>query len=51
MTWIERASRDEIAEEMQRKPDAQILLEWIYAHDYNGDFRDLIDAYWAAPEQ
>jgi hypothetical protein len=29
MTWIEKASPAEFAEEMRRKPDAHLLVEWL----------------------
>ena len=50
MTWIERVELPEFIDEMRRKPDAELLVEWIDVQLRNGlnpdpdDITDLADA-------
>ena len=49
MTWTQRASYDDIVTEMRRKPDPEILLEWVFwrtKDDANTEVARAIKAYW-----
>lgn len=42
---------DEIIAEMQRKPDAQVLLEWVAEFTTDGLVCNAIEAYFEAQEE
>lgn len=42
-------TKDELIAEMGRKPDPEILLEWLY-EQISDDLKDAVDAYWQGLE-
>ena len=44
-------SLDEIKAEMERKPDAHLLLEWVLENTKDAAVRDAIDTYFVAIDE
>ena len=50
MVYTLGMTKDDIIAEMHRKPDAEILLEWLY-EQVSDELKDAFDAYWEGIEE